>query len=190
MKTIELTAHKRETVGKRNTKDLRNEGQVPGVIYSSGKTEHIYVDAKAVKPAVYTGDTFIVNLDVAGSKTSAIVRSTDFHPVTEKMTHIEFLEVSDKKPVTVTLPLKMVGTPTGVTKGGKLAVKLRKIAVKGIPSKLPEFIEVSVKALDLGQTIKVGDVDFGDIQIMTSPSAGIASVEIPRSLRSATAAKG
>ncbi len=188
MKTIELIAQSRETIGKRNTKDLRNAGSVPGVIYSNGSAQHISIVEKEMKPVIYTADSFIINLNIDGNITSAIIRDTDFHPVTEKMTHVEFLAVTDDKPVTVSLPLKMVGVPLGVTKGGKIAVKLRKLAVKGIPSKLPDFVEVPVKDLDLGATIKVSDVDFGDLQVMTAASAGIASVEIPRALRSATAA--
>ncbi|MDP5170631.1 MAG: 50S ribosomal protein L25 [Bacteroidia bacterium] len=187
MKNITISANARETVGKRNTKDLRNDAKVPGVIYSNGVATHIFLDAKELKTAVYTPETFIVNLNVDGKMISTITRKVDFHPLTEKMTHIELLEVTNDKPVVVTLPLKMKGTPSGVIKGGKLAVKLRKISVKGIPSKLPDFVEVPVAHLELGQTIKVSDVDFGDLKIMTSTSAGIASVEIPRALRSATA---
>ncbi len=189
MKTTELTASSRDSVGKRSTKSLRNDGQVPGVIYANGSTKHIFVDAKAVKPAVYTAETFIVKVALDGVVHDTIVRKADFHPVTEKMTHIELLQVTADKPVTITLPLRMSGVPAGVIKGGKLAVKLRKITVKGIASELPDSIDVPVGHMDLGQTIKVGDVDFGGLQILTSPSVGIASVEIPRALRSASAGK-
>lgn len=188
MKTIELTAQSRETVGKRNTKDLRKAGSVPGVVYSNGSAQHISVVEKEMKPVIYTADSYIIHLNIDGKIQPAIIRDTDFHPVTDLMTHVEFLAVTEDKPVIVSLPLKMVGVPLGVTKGGKIAVKLRKLAVKGIPSTLPDFIEVPVKDLDLGATIKVSDVDFGDLQVMTSASTGIASVEIPRALRSATAA--
>ncbi len=188
MKSIELPAQKRETVGKSNAKALRLNGEVPAVIYSKGQAEHITVNVKALKPAIYTADTYIVNLVVDGKSNSTIIRSADFHPVTERLNHVEFLEFSENSPVNVDLPLKMVGVPKGVAKGGKITVKLRKISVKGIPTKLPEFIEVPVKDLDLGSTIKVGDVNFGDIDVQTPPFVGIASVEIPRSLRSTTAA--
>lgn len=190
MKTIELTAQSRETVGKRNTKDLRKAGSVPGVVYANGSAQHISVVEKDMKPIIYTADSFVVNLNIDGTVVSSIVRDTDFHPVTEKMTHVEFLAVTDDKPVIVNLPLKLVGVPKGVTKGGKIVVKLRKLSVKGIPSKLPDFVEVPVADLDLGSTIKVSDVDFGDLHVMTSASAGIASVEIPRALRSAASAAG
>lgn len=190
MKTIELVANKRENVGKRVAKDLRNDGKVPGVVYSNGEATHIYLDGKAVKLAVYTPETYIVDLDVEGKKVHTIVRKADFHPLTEKMMHIELLEINDNKPVIVTLPLVMSGTAVGVTKGGKLAVKLRKISVKGIASQLPDKVSVDVSHLDLGQTIKVGDVSFEGLQIVTPSSAGIASVEIPRALRSATSKKG
>lgn len=187
MKTTELKAFVREDTTKRATKGLRNEGKVPGVIYDNSAAKHIYVDAKEARKIIYTPDTYIVKLNIDGTISDAIIRETQFHPVKEHLLHIDFLKVTDEKPVEVILPLKMAGTPKGVATGGKLVIKLRKIKVKGIPSKLPAQMEVDVSELELGSTIKISDVDFGDLQIVTSHSAAIASVEIPRSLRSAQA---
>lgn len=189
MKNYTVSASTRDNTGKRGTKDIRKEGRVPGVIYTKGDVQHISFNAKELRPVVYTSESYIINVDVDGTATPTIIRNVDFHPVTEKMTHIELLAVNDKDAVSLTLPMRMVGAPVGVGKGGKLTVKLRKLNVKGIPTELPAQVEVNVSKLDLGQTIKVKDVDFGDIQVLTSPNAGIASVEIPRALRSATAAK-
>ncbi|MDX2250490.1 MAG: 50S ribosomal protein L25 [Bacteroidia bacterium] len=188
MKTTELKAHKREQVGKRTAKDLRAAGNIPGVIYDEQNATHIFIEAKEVGKVLYTPETYIVNLDVDGEVTQAIVRSAEYHPVTEKILHVEFLKVSDSKKVKLTLPVKLNGIPVGVAKGGKLTAKVRKLTVKGIPAKLPEVIEVEVSHLDLGQTIKVGQAKIEGVEILTSPSAALASVEIPRSLRSTAGA--
>ncbi|MEL6133302.1 MAG: 50S ribosomal protein L25 [Bacteroidota bacterium] len=188
MKTIELTADLRASTGKRVAKDLRNEEKVPGVIYHNSEAKHIQIETKALSQAVYTPETYIVNLDVEGQKVNTIVRSVDYHPVTEKMLHVEFLQVTDESPVILTLPLELTGTPEGVAKGGKLTVQMRKVKVKGVPSQLPDKINVDVSALDLGETIKLGAANLEGITLISPPSAAVATVIIPRALRSAQAA--
>ena len=187
MKSTELKAFKRPDTGKASSKHMRREGKVPGVVYNNSEATHVFFDYKELKTVLYTPETYIVNLDVEGEKVDAIVRDADYHPVTEKILHVEMLSVSDK-PVIVSLPISLVGKPFGVGKGGKLLTKLRKIQVKGIPSQLPDKVEIDVSALDLGQTIKIADANITGLTVVTPPSAGVASVEIPRALRSAGAA--
>ncbi|MCI4666770.1 MAG: 50S ribosomal protein L25 [Bacteroidia bacterium] len=189
MKTIDLKVQKREGTGKRTAKDLRKAGRVPGVIYHNAEATNISVDIQDVRPVLYTEDTYLVNLDVEGEQVQAIVRQADFHPVTDILTHVEFLRVTDEKPVSLTLPIKLTGTAAGVIKGGKMAVKLRRLKVKGIISKLPERVEVDVTPLDLGESIKVMDAKIDGINVLTAQSAAIATVIIPRALRSAKAAE-
>lgn len=184
MKTIEMRAAARPAVGKRNTKDLRKEGKVPGVVYHNAEAKHIELEAREAKRALFTRETFLVKLDVEGETLETIVREAQFHPVHDQLLHVDFLQVTGNKPVVLTLPLTLKGTPLGVTKGGKLSTKLRKLKVKGVPADLPPQIEVSVKDLDLGQTRKVAELEIEGLDILTSPSAAIAAVEIPRSLRS------
>lgn len=184
MKTIELSASARPTVGKRNAKDLRKEGKVPGVVYHNAEAQHIEIDEREAKRALFTRETYLVKLSVGSEQLDTIVREAQFHPVHDHLLHVDFLQVSGDKPVVLTLPLTLTGTPLGVTKGGKLATKLRKIKVKGVPSELPPQIEVSVADLDLGQTRKVAELELEGLEVLTSPSAAIAAVEIPRSLRS------
>ncbi|MEO0582796.1 MAG: 50S ribosomal protein L25 [Bacteroidota bacterium] len=188
MKTIELTAELRASTGKRVAKDLRSEEKVPGVIYHNSQAKHIQIGTKALRQAVYTPETYIVNLDVEGEKVDTIVRSVDYHPVTEKMLHVEFMQITDDKPVILTLPLELTGTPEGVAKGGKLTVQMRKVKVKGIPSQLPDRINVDVSPLDLGETIKLSSAELEGITLISPPSAAVATVIIPRALRSAQAA--
>ena len=189
MKTIDLQVQRREDTGKRVAKDLRKEGKVPGVIYDNSKATHITVDVQAARKVLYTEETYVVNLDIEGEKQDVIVRNADFHPVTDILQHVEFLRVTDDRPVSVSLPIKLIGTAAGVIKGGKMAIKLRRLNVKGIPSKLPEKIEVDVSGLDLGESIKVMDANIEGIKVLTAPSAAIATVIIPRALRSAKAAE-
>ncbi len=185
MKTIEIQATSRETGRPQIARQLRAEGKVPAVIYNNGAATPIFAPLMEIKNAIYTAETFIVNIHLNGAVVSAIVRESQFDPVTEQLLHVDFLQVSDTKSLVVTLPISLVGTPSGVIKGGKLLTKLRRIKVKGIPSSLPSAVEVNVSGLDLGQTIKVGDVKFENLTVVSSDSSAIASVEIPRALRSA-----
>ncbi|GAB4411626.1 MAG: 50S ribosomal protein L25/general stress protein Ctc [Bacteroidia bacterium] len=185
MKTIELKAAPREQIGKRVNKDLRGANKVPAVIYHNSEATHIILDERSAKQAIYTPDTYLVKLDLDGQWLDAVIRESQFDPITEKLLHVDFLQVDERTPVTLTLPVRLIGTPVGVTKGGRLVTKLRRIKVKGIPAQMPQAVEVNVADLDLGGTIKVKDAQIEGLQIITSPSAAVASVEIPRSLRSA-----
>ncbi|MEL6593134.1 MAG: 50S ribosomal protein L25 [Bacteroidota bacterium] len=190
MKTIELNAAKRSDIGKAANKQLRREGSIPGVLYDNAEVTHLAINVKEMRPAVFTRETYILNMAIEGGETvQAIIRETQFHPVTEKPLHVDFLRVTDDKPVILELPVTLVGAPVGVSKGGKLVTKLRRIKVKGIPKDLPDSVSIDVTELDLGGTIKVKDAGITGLEIITSPSAGVASVEIPRALRSAAAAK-
>lgn len=184
MKTTELKAYNRPNTGKRANKAVRAEGKVPGVIYGNSDTTHIALDQKELRSIIYTPETYIVKLDVEGEQVDAIVRDVDFHPVKEHVQHIDFLRVSDDKAIQVVLPINLTGTPKGVRVGGKLVVKKRQLIVLGIPSQLPDKVDVDVSELELGSTIKVSDVDFGDLKVAKKSAGAIASVEIPRSLRS------
>ena len=188
MKTTELQAQARDTVGKKENKALRKSGMVPGVLYNNSEATHIQVNYKELKPILFARDTFIVKLDVAGKVSDAIIREAQYHPVTEKILHVDFLQVSDDKPVVLTLPINLVGSPAGVTQGGKLVTKLRRLKVKGIPSELPEKVDIDVSELELGQTIKIEDANIQGLEIVTNSTTGVASVEIPRALRSGGAA--
>lgn len=182
MKTTALKVQERTDMGKRFTKALRKENKVPGVVYDNSAAKHIVIDAKEVRKAIYTADTYIVQLDIEGTQQDAIIREVQFHPVTEKILHIDFLRVSDK-PVEVMLPIRMVGTPVGVIDGGKLTTKLRKVKVKGVPASLPDSVEIDVSPLKLGSSLKVEDIKSEGLVIVTDASTAVAGVEVPRSLR-------
>lgn len=189
MKTTSIPVQPRTNQTKAATKQLRRDGKVPAILYGDNGTSSILLDYADAKAILFTSETYIVQIEVDGKMRNTIVREAQYHPVTDKIIHIDFLEVIDGKKIEVVLPLKLVGTPKGVITGGRLMPKLRKLKVKGVPTELPEFIEVNVARLALGQSIKVGELKT-DLQITSSMSAAIASVEIPRALRSATSEEG
>lgn len=185
MKTVELATVAREGVGKGAAKLVRNEGQIPGVLYGQGEPMSVSVDYIQFEKIINTPDTYIVNLGIGGTAVPSIIREVQFHPVTDRVMHIDFLRVTDQEPVEVELPIILVGTPKGVRSGGKLVPLLRRMRVKGIASTLPENIEVNVKNLGLGKTIKVRDLKLENVNVTTSRDASIAMIEIPRAVRQA-----
>jgi large subunit ribosomal protein L25 len=185
MKTIEITAQLRENLGKRGAKALRFEKRVPAVIYDHSKAIHISLDYKDAFSLLHTPDAYIIHLNMGKATHSAIIREAQFHPVTDNVLHIDFLKVYEDKPVELTLPIKFVGTPKGVIAGGKLLPKLRRITVKGIPSDLPDTVDIDVAFMRLGSSIKVEDLKMDKLEITTPGSIAIASVAIPRLLKGA-----
>jgi len=186
MKSLDLSVVARTEIGKAANNQLRREGSIPAVLYDNAEVTHLAISLKELRPAVYTQDNYILNLTIEGGETvQAIIREAQFHRVTEKPLHVDFLKVSADKEVILELPVLLHGTPKGVAQGGKLVTKLRRIKVKGIPQELPESVQIDVTDLELGGTIKVSDAGITGLKVITSQSAGVASVEIPRALRSA-----
>ncbi|TZF86369.1 50S ribosomal protein L25/general stress protein Ctc (plasmid) [Pedobacter sp. BS3] len=192
MKTIAISGSPRENVGKRDAKELRYQGKIPAVLYG-GKTQlHFAVDAADLTGLVYTPDVHFVDLDIAGTKAQAIVQDIQFHPLNEKVQHIDFLELNDKKPVAIEIPVKLTGTSPGVKVGGKLIQKLRKLRVKALPKDIPQYVEVSIETLEVGKSVRVGELKFDNFSILNNADDTIVSVVMSRALRQAEqeAAKG
>ncbi|MFN0202733.1 MAG: 50S ribosomal protein L25 [Bacteroidia bacterium] len=189
MKTIDLSVVNRGDLGKTGSKALRASDMIPGVVYFNGEATHIAIPSKPLHKVLYSPEVYLINLDVEGAPMQVIVKSADFHPVTDATLHVEFMRVVADKTVIVSLPVKLVGNAVGAVKGGKLLQKLRKIKVRGLVNELPDSIEVDISPLDLGGTILVKEVDFKGIDVVSAASSAIAAVEIPRSLRSTMAGK-
>ena len=192
MKRIAATAQKRELGGtKAQIKQLRRDGRVPAVIYQNGEAQHISMEYADLKPILFTADTFVIQLAVDGGEPiETIVREAQYHPLTDRIIHVDFLAIPEGKKLEVVLPVKFVGAPKGVIKGGKLMTKMRRIKVKGNLDDIPAFVEVPVAHLDLGMSVKVSEISVENLEITSGASAAICSVEIPRALRSAGAAAG
>ncbi|MFK7971585.1 MAG: 50S ribosomal protein L25 [Bacteroidia bacterium] len=192
MKTIATVAQKRELGGtKAELKQMRRDGKVPAVLYGNGEAQHIAMEYADLKPILFTADTYIVQLAVDGGEAvETIVREAQYHPVTDRIIHVDFMAIPTDKKIEIVLPVKFEGAPVGVIKGGKLMPKMRRLKVKGEVATLPEFIEVPVGHLDLGMSIKVNEISVEGLEITSGGSAAIASVEIPRALRSSKSGEG
>jgi len=195
MKSIAISGSVRQGVGKRDSKELRYEGQVPAVLYGGKEQTHFSVSAADLKPVLYTPDVVFVELDLAGKKTRAIVQDAQFHPLTDLVTHIDFLELFDDKEVSVNIPIKLTGTSPGVKMGGKLVQKLRTLRVKALPNNLPQEIEVPMESLEVGKSVRVRQIALQDAKVLNNSDDTIVSVIMSRALRqaeqeAAKAAKG
>jgi len=189
MKVVEIVGYKRENLGKKEAKVLREEGYVPSVLYGGENQVHFYAPAILFRPLVYTPDAYQVKLNVEGDEYDCILQDTQFHPVSEILMHADFLQISEDKPVKMEIPVSFVGKSPGMRSGGKLRVQLKKLKVKALPQNLPDTIEVDISGLELGKSVKVKEVKAEDFEILNNISIPIASVETPRAMRSKQSAE-
>ncbi|GHA72296.1 50S ribosomal protein L25/general stress protein Ctc [Pontibacter akesuensis] len=187
MKTLEIIGFKRANLGKQQSKELRNESFVPGVLYGGQEQVHFYAPAILFRELIYTPEVHEVDLNIEGTHYRAVLQASQFHPVNDMLLHVDFLELNDNKVVKVDVPVKYVGNSPGVMAGGKLVTKLRTIKLKALPANLPDYVMVDISGLELGKSIKVSKITPDNYEILTNPSAPIATVTIPRALKSAQA---
>ena len=186
MKTVEVIGYKRANLGKSESKRLRAEGYAPCVVYGTGEQIHFYSPMILFKDLLYTPEARFVELNIEGEKRRAVVQDAQFHPVSEMIMHVDFLELSDDKTIKMSIPVTTVGNSPGVQNGGKLIMKMRHLMVKALPNDMPEFIEVDISKLKLGKSKKVKELEVTGYEILTSPLVTICSVEIPRAMRGKT----
>lgn len=190
MKVVSVEAQTREPNGKKGTKALREQGRVPAVIYGGDSVTHISVTPKSVKELVYTPEFKLAEIKAGAETSKCILKDITFHPVTDEIVHIDFLRLLDGVPIKVELPVKFRGVSPGVKLGGKLIAQLRKVKVKTTPEKLVSELVVDVSNLDLGDSVRVREIDLEDgVSILVDGATPVGLVEIPRALRSATAAE-
>ncbi|MBC6112264.1 50S ribosomal protein L25/general stress protein Ctc [Pedobacter fastidiosus] len=192
MKTIAISGSPRENVGKRDAKELRYEGKVPAVLYGGTSQQHLAVVIADLKDVIYTPEANFVEIEVNGAKTKAIVKDTQFHPLTDILMHIDFLQLFDDKEIVMEIPVKLTGTSPGVKMGGKMVQKLRKLRVKSLPAAMPQSVEVSIEKLEVGGLVRVRDLKADKFVITNTPEDTIVSVGMSRALKQAEteAAKG
>ena len=189
MKTITIEGQIRTEFGKSATRQLRSEEKVPAVIYGGATEVNFSAPATAFKNLVYTPDFTVVTVNVDGKAYRCVMKDLQFEKVSDRLNHIDFLELVEDKKVVVTLPIKFVGTPTGVKAGGKLVTKIKSLKVKLLPKYLRENIELDISGLDLNGNIRVQDVVTENIEILNSPRIPIASVTMTRQLKQEESAK-
>ena len=180
MKTLAINVKEREKVGKSNTRALRNQGNVPCVLYGGEKQVTFYAHENDFRKIVYTPDVFVVELNIDGTKTRAIMQDIQFHPVTDKILHIDFLEVFDNKPITVSIPVILNGIAIGVKDGGNLMVRRSKIITKGLINNLPDAIELNIEHLKIGMFTYIKDVNIEGCEFLAPGNSVIVGVKTAR----------
>ena len=215
MKTFTLAAEPRTDLGKKATKALRAEGRIPVVLnggevidlpytaalkpgekiveIGNGKgliTTDLSVTNEAVRKLIYTPDIFAIELDINGEKRMAVLKDIQFQPVKDTILHIDLLEVTDKKPVVIEVPVKLEGHAEGVKAGGKLNLSMKKIKVRAIYTEIPERVVINVDNLGLGKTLQIGDLHFDGLELVNAKNAVVCAVALTRAARGAQANAG
>lgn len=195
MKSIEIKGSLRTETGKKATHSLRKENGVPCALYGIQKDEngkpvatHFTVTVEGLRKLVYTPHIYVVDLDIDGKVVNAIMKDIQFHPVTDAILHVDFLQIDEANPIVMEVPVKLEGLAEGVKAGGKLALQMRKLKVKALYNVIPERLVVDVTSLGLGKTIKVGELSYEGLQILNAKEAVVCAVKLTRAARGAQAA--
>ena len=195
MKSIEIKGSLRTETGKKATRDLRKNNSVPCVLYGLNKDEngnqvatHFTVTNDGLRNLVYTPHIYVVDLNIDGKIVTAIMKDIEFHPVTDNILHVDFLQIDESNPIVMEVPVKLEGLAEGVKAGGKLALQVRKLKVKALYNLIPERLVIDVTNLGLGKTIKVGELNYEGLQILNAKEAVVCAVKLTRAARGAQAA--
>ncbi len=176
METFKLSGELRTSIGKKSSKETRAQGDVPCVLYGGEKIIHFFSPELSFKKIIYTPNAYLVKLTIDGQEHDALLQAVQFHPVTDRIIHIDFKEISFDKDVITHLPIKIIGESTGIKQGGKLSQKRRKLKVKGLPSNLPDFVEIDITELEIGESIKVGELDVKNLSMLDPHRSMIIAV--------------
>jgi len=179
MESISITGSKRKSLGKADAKVARRAGLVPCIVYGGKEETHIQIDERLFKKLVYTPNQYIVNLDIDGTAISAILKAIQFHPVTDKIVHVDFQEITGR-PVKITLPILTKGQSKGVLAGGRLRIVRRNVKVQGLPKDMPSIIELDIANLAIGKAIKIGDLDIPGVTFLADDNQIIVAVRMKR----------
>ena len=176
MKTLEIKGSLRQDLGKKESKDLRKQGIVPCVIYGGEKNLHFSAHENQFKKLVYTPDVFLVKLEVDGQVFDTVMQDIQFHPVSDSIIHIDFVQVFPDKKVTVNLPVRLTGSSVGLLEGGKLRQRRRYLKVKGLIKDMPDRLEIDLTDLNIGESMKISDLVYDNLEILDPPRAMVAGV--------------
>jgi large subunit ribosomal protein L25 len=183
MKTFQVSGTIRQEVGKKATNAVRNSGNIPCFLYGGNGNIHFQVVAGDVRKLIYTPEIFLVELTIDGVKHSTIMKELQFHPVSEKVLHLDFFEVTNDNPVVMAVPVRLEGLAEGVKAGGKLQQNLRLLKVKGLVQNIPEQLKINVDNLGLGKTIQVSELSFPNLELVTPKTAIVATVNTTRAVK-------
>ena len=180
METIEIIGYNRANLGKKNSKKLREEGNVPCVVYGGNEQIHFHSPMILFRDLVYTPGANFVKLNIEGIEKDAILQDIQFHPVSEVILHADFLELQENKKIRMDIPVKIIGDSPGVQQGGKILIRIRKLSLMAYPKNMPSFVEVDISELQLGKSISVETLLNDQYEILNSPLVSVVSVNVPR----------
>jgi len=176
MKTIQISAEKRTELGKKSTRDLRKADHVPCVMYGGAEVIHFHAHENDFRHIVYTPSAYIVEVNLDGKKHKAVMQELQFHPVTDKLNHIDFVEVFDDRPVTVEIPIQLTGAAIGLKDGGKPRQRRRVIKVRGLIQHLPDTLDIDITDVGIGDVVKVGDLTYNNLEVLDPSRSMIFAV--------------
>ncbi len=182
MKTLSLSGSSRENVGKKGAAELRRLERVPAVLYGGEKQVHFSLSFTDAKKLIVTADVYVVELEIEGKKTKAIVQDVQLHPVTDKPVHMDFFEISDSKPFKIKLPVRLEGFSRGVRNGGKLRQNFRKLHVFGLEKDMPEAILIDITPIRIGQKRRVSDISISGLTFLDPKNAVVVGVQTARAV--------
>ncbi len=187
MKTFDLSGELRSEFGKKAAKALRKQDLVLCNLYGKGENKTFTVSNGDIRKLIYTPDTMIVNLTIAGATCTAVVKELQFHPITDELLHVDFLQVSEDKPVTVAIPVQLTGHAEGVKAGGKLVLEMRKLKVTGLYTNFPDRMIVDVTNLGLGKRLQVSELSYENLTLANPANQVVAQVKATRASQQAAA---
>ncbi|MGL4993980.1 MAG: 50S ribosomal protein L25/general stress protein Ctc [Bacteroidales bacterium] len=188
MKTFALSGVARADYGKKATKAVRASESIPAVLYGGSEVITFSVSEADVKNLIYTPEVFVIDLTIGDKTVKAVLKDLQFHPVTDKVLHIDFLEVFEDKAIVFEVPVKLEGLAEGVKQGGKLALEMRKLRVRALYNNIPEFLTINVSDLGLGKTVQVGQLSYENLELVNSKMAVVCAVKLTRAARGMMAA--
>ncbi|MDX9845361.1 MAG: 50S ribosomal protein L25/general stress protein Ctc [Tenuifilaceae bacterium] len=189
MKEFQLNGSLRTETGKKFAKQIRREERVPAIVYGGKENVMISLLESDLRGIIFTPEVFVIDLNIDGKSIKTIIKEMQFHPVSDKILHMDLLQIHDDKKLTIALPVKLVGSAEGAKQGGKLALNTRKLRVSGFPKDLPEMLEVDVTDLGLGKSRTVQQLSFDKFEIIDPKSTVVATVKLTRAARGAAQAE-
>lgn len=180
MKSVSISASKRVDLGKKEAKLSRAAGNIPCVIYGGKTNQHFTVKENALNNLVYTPNVYSVAIDIEGTSINALIKDIQFHPVTDRILHIDFIELVPGQHVNTLIPIVFEGSSIGVRNGGKLRKTLRKLSIRSTPENLPDNVTIDIAPMTIGEKVYVKDLEASNFDILTAGSSVIVSVKTAR----------
>lgn len=182
MKKVSLSGSPRESVGKKDARALKAVGKVPCVVYGGENQVHFSVNRIDLRKIVFTSDVYLIDLDIAGEMKTAVIKEIQFHPVTDMIIHVDFLEINEKKSIKLKMPVHVFGLSKGVKNGGRLMIPFKKLTLKGVPTKFPDDIAIDITELKIGGKIRVSEIKLEGVSILEPQDTVVVLVKTARNI--------